>query len=428
MQYKQVLNYIYGLEKFGIKLGLDNITALLNLLDNPQNSYKTIHIAGTNGKGSVTAMCASILQEAGYEVGRYTSPHVVNFRERIQVNGREISRKEVVEYFLKIKNYSDKLAKKGIQVTYFEFLTAMAFLYFKDKKVDFAIIEVGLGGRLDATNVINPLVSIITNIGLEHTEYLGNNIIQIAKEKAGIIKESSVLVTADSDKNIEKLFRKICAKKKTRFISITDQYKYSNYSSKLSCQRFRVKGKFDKYNIKIKLLGKHQVTNSMTTMAAIEALRNYGIGIKRNQIINGLRKTIWFGRLEIMQKKPLTIIDCAHNPHGMKTLVDFIRELKPKRLVLVLGIASDKNIKEMIRLIVPLVDKLIITKAKYRGADTRILKKIAEKYVKNIVIIDDVVKAVKKALNTAKKDDMILITGSIYMVSEARKVWFKVED
>ena len=428
MEYKDALKYIYSLEKFGIRLGLDNVTKLLELLGNPQNSYKTIHVAGTNGKGSVVAMCTAILSEAGYKVGMYISPYLVNFRERIQVNGKYISRKELVDYFIKIKKQADYLEKKGIQITYFEFVTAMAFLYFKDKKVDFAVIEVGMGGRLDATNTIKPLVSVITNIGLEHTDYLGSSKIKIAGEKAGIIKENSVLVTAEPDSKIKKLFRNVCFKRNTKYLSVMDNYSFYDYSPNLDWQQFKVRGKIENYSLKIGLLGKHQIINAMTAIAAIEELILSGIVIRKKDILKGLKKAKWPGRLEIVKKNPLVMLDCAHNPHGMQTLVDFIRELRYNRLILVLGISSDKDISEMIKMVVPFSDKLIITQAKYRGAEPKILEKETKKYAKDIVAIKDVKKAVKEALKLAKKGDAVIITGSIFTVSEARMVWHKVED
>jgi len=428
MEYKNALKYIYSLEKFGIRLGLDNVTKLLELLGNPHNSYKTIHVGGTNGKGSVVAMCSSVLIEAGYRVGMYISPYLVNFGERIQVNGKYISRKELVDYFVKVKKQADYLEKKGIQITYFEFVTAMAFLYFRDKKVDFAVIEVGMGGRLDATNVIKPMVSVITNIGLEHTDYLGSTKIQIAGEKAGIIKENSILVTAEQDPKIKKIFRTVCIKRNTKYLSVMDNYSFYDYSIDLDWQQFKVRGKVENYAMKIGLLGKHQIINAMTVIAVIEELILLGIVIRKKDILKGLEKAKWPGRLEIVNKNPLVILDCAHNPHGMQTLVDFLKELRYARMILVLGISSDKDIPEIVKMIVPFSDKLIITQAKYRGAEPKILEKEARKYAKGIVAIKDVRKAVKEALKSAKKGDVVIVTGSIFTVSEARMIWYSSKE
>ena len=195
MDYAKVTGYLKRLEFFGIKLGLENQTELCRVLGNPQDAYNVIHVGGTNGKGSVVAMCSEILRRAGYRVGTYTSPHLQTFGERIQINGKKISERETVEVFLKIKNAADKI--KGMQITYFEFVTAMAFLYFRKKKCDFAVVETGMGGRLDATNVVRPLIAVITNVGLEHTEYLGDSTGRIAAEKAGIIKPGCIVVTGE---------------------------------------------------------------------------------------------------------------------------------------------------------------------------------------------------------------------------------------
>lgn len=396
--YTEAMQHINSLEFYGIKLGLGNITKLCRALGEPQLAYHTIHIAGTNGKGSVTAMCSKILQLAGYKTGMYTSPHLQTFRERIQVNDRLIGREELVKAFETVKKTSERLKKKRVQVTFFEFTTAMAFIHFRNKKCDFVVVETGLGGRLDATNTIKPLVAAITNIALEHTEHLGNTKEKIAMEKAGIIKKGSTTVIGEQDEKIKQLLLNVCKERKSDAIAVDEDY-----------------------TGKISLAGEHQKMNAATAKAAIEALSKHGIKISQNTIAKGIAATKWPGRLEEMQRKPTVILDGAHNPHGMKTAAEYIAG---KKTTLVIGISEDKNIQEIIRIIAPLASKIIVTKAKTRGANTEILLKEAAKYCNKVEAVDDVKEAVKKAIKEAE-DETIIVTGSLFVVGEARGIWKK---
>ena len=394
--YAAAMRHLHKLEMFGIKLGLQNITALCRILGNPQDSYRIIHVAGTNGKGSVATMCSEILKKAGYRVGTYTSPHMQTFRERIQVNGRKVTEAETAGIFLQVKKAADNV--KNTQITYFEFTTAMAFLHFNGKKCDFAVIETGLGGRLDATNVVKPLVTVITNIGLEHTQYLGSTKQKIALEKAGIIKPGSVTVTGEKDEKIRTVLRRISNKKKSVFIEVKEDYKGN-----------------------VSLPGKHQKRNAAVAVAAIKSLGRFEIRINRKCIQKGLESVKWPGRLEIVQKNPTVLLDSAHNPHAAEALADYIRELD-KEVIMVLGISDDKDAAGIIRILVPLAKKVILTQAKYRGKDCRILKKEARKYNSNVMAEKDVRKAVKKALKSSR-NETVLITGSIFLTGEAREFW-----
>lgn len=394
--YAAAMRHLHKLEMFGIKLGLQNITRLCRALGNPQDDYRIIHVAGTNGKGSVATMCSEILKKAGYRVGTYTSPHMQTFRERIQVNGRKIVEAETAGIFLEVKKAADNA--KGAQITYFEFTTAMAFLHFKGKKCDFAVIETGLGGRLDATNIVKPLVTIITNIGLEHTQYLGNTKQKIAFEKAGIIKPGSVTVTGEKDEKIRAVLRRISSKKKSEFIAVKEDYKGN-----------------------VSLPGEHQKRNAAVAAAAIKSLGRFGIRINRKCIQKGLESVKWPGRLEVVQKNPAVILDSAHNPHAAEALAGYIRELD-NEVIMVLGISDDKDATGIIRILAPLAKKVILTQAKYRGKDCRILKKEAVKYNKNVTAEKNVGKAVKKALKSSR-NETVLITGSIFVAGEARELW-----
>jgi len=399
MDYNQVLKYLDELELFGIKLGLNNITALCELLGNPQLSYKTIHVAGTNGKGSVVAMVSSILREAGYKAGMYTSPHLQTFRERIQINGEMIKQKEMVEIFAAVKEASDRLKEKGMQVTYFEFTTAIAFLYFKKKKCDFVVIEVGMGGRLDATNIIKPLAAAITNIELEHTEYLGDTKEKIAMEKAGIIKENGLLITGERDEKILQLLKDVCNKKNSEIAVVEKDY--------------------DK---EVLLTGKHQKMNAAIAFATIKSLENSGINISNSDIENGIANTKWHGRLEVVQENPRVILDGTHNPPGAITLADYLKNLD-KEIIMVIGISDDKDIAKMMQTLAPLAKKIFLTRAKHRGTDCEILKKEAIKYNKNLAVVEDVREAVKAAIKEAK-DEIVMVTGSLFVAGAVRGLWF----
>ncbi len=390
MDYNQTIKEIYSLHgsehKGHFNLSLDNIKILLKKIGNPEKSLKVIHVAGTNGKGSVCAMISSVLKEAGYKVGMYTSPHLKEFRERFLINGKKISEKDLINYFKKIKPFiTDQ--------TFFEVITAMAFLYFKDKKVDYLVLEVGLGGRLDATNVVDPLVSVITNIGLEHQDYLGDTIKKIAYEKAGIIKEGKPVVTGAKGSALN-VIKKIAKDK--------------------GCKVF-TDGK--PINVPLKLKGEFQLVNASIAMETIRVLNHYyNLKIKKNEINNGLLKTVWHGRLEFISNNVL--VDCAHNPDAVKALKKELLKIKKgyNKIILILGILKDKDYKAMIKELKPLSSRTILVKPNIpRAIDPRIL---AEQIEFNYIIIENVKAALGYAKKIAKQDDLILVTGSIYVVGE----------
>jgi len=405
-----VLSYLYGLKRFGMKLGLEVIYQMMERLDNPQHKFKSIHVAGTNGKGSTAAYLANILQEAGYKVGLYTSPHLINFNERFQINGEEISEENIVELTKKIKDKID-----GIEPTFFEFTTAMAFEYFAQREVDFAVVEVGLGGRLDATNVINPEIAVITNIGNDHEQHLGYELVKIAKEKAGIVKKDSLVVTAEKNKRILDYFKRVCEERKGKLHVVQEQINSIITYSSLKGQGFDTKGMVEGH-FDINLLGAHQVDNASTAILASKL-----IGIKDDAIRSGLKKTNWPGRLELIQEKPYLFLDGAHNAQGMHKIAEYAKTLSHRK-VLVLGIAYDKDIKSMVESIVPLFDHVILTQGNYKPAETYILRREVEKHTKNVEEIPQVEEAMEKALSLVEGNDVALITGSFYMIGDARAV------
>ncbi len=387
MNYNQAIRYIYSREKFGIKLGLKNITRLMNFLKNPQKHFKSIHVAGTNGKGSVCAFIYSILQKQGYKVGIYTSPHLIDFRERIMINGKKINKKKVTTLLTKIKPFIK-------EHTFFEVVTALAFLYFKQQKVDFAIVEVGMGGRLDATNIIKPEISIITNISLEHTKYLGKTTKKITYEKAGIIKQGIDVITLKNNKGLN-IIKKTCKKRQSKLHII------------------KIK------KIKSSLDGDFQYQNVSLALKTINLLRKKGYKINQDAIKKGLRSTKWPGRMQFISKNIL--FDCAHNPTAAKTLSKEIRKLKKKlnykNIYLILGIMKDKNVKLFCKNITPITKEIIITKPKIsRSADPKVIAKYIKK---KVTIISNVCEALEYAKIKAGKNNLIVLTGSIFTVGEA---------
>jgi len=394
------------LERFGIKPGLEVIKSLLKHLDNPEKELKVIHIAGTNGKGSTAAMLESILRTAGYSTGLYTSPHLVRFNERIKVNGEEISDEEIAELVKRIKETCES---NNIQSTFFEFTTALAFLYFAKKKPDYVILETGMGGRLDATNVVMPIISVITNIAIDHVDHLGKTEKEIAMEKAKIIKQNIPLVTAETNEEIINLFKEECKKNNSDYYNINNDFNIKISESDTKHQLFSTNGE----NYEIKLVGEHQVMNACLAVRVAEMLK-----VEKQDIKEGLKNTEWSGRLETVSKNPLVIIDGAHNVAGMKALRKFIDKYYPK-VFLVFGIIDGDHKKEMLKEIIPIADKIILTKGKYRGEDPEDYKDLIDK---EVIIIKDVKEAVKKAMGM-NGSLPILITGSIYMIGEAEELF-----
>jgi dihydrofolate synthase/folylpolyglutamate synthase len=373
---------VLSVERTAKKFGLTNIRKFLKLINNPEKDLKIIHVAGTNGKGSVCAMISSVLDEAGFKVGMFTSPHLVKINERIRFDNELISDED----FKRIADFIYETEKKNnVSLTFFETLTAMAFIYFNERKLDYAVIETGMGGRLDATNVSKPVISVITNIGLEHRDVLGNTIKDIAKEKAGIIKNNSTVVTSAKGKALS-IIKKIANKKNSRLI-IAKRLK----------------------NIELNLKGDYQIENASTAVAALRELK-----IPEKHVLEGLKRVCWPGRFEFIKKNIL--LDCAHNPDGVKALVKSMKELHYNNLIVILSVMKDKNIISISKKINNLNPKMILTKANVsRARDPRKISR----FFKHFIIIPDLKKAITYAREIAKKNDLILITGSIFLVGES---------
>jgi dihydrofolate synthase/folylpolyglutamate synthase len=411
---------MYGFQRFGIKLGLTTIRKILNGLGNPHKAYACIHVAGTNGKGSVASSLASILYRSGYKTGLYTSPHLVRFNERIQVNSRQISNKNVVAAYNAVKGVHHGRREP----TFFEFATAMALYEFARQKVDWAVIETGMGGRLDATNVIQPELAIITNISLEHRQYLGNTVNEIAAEKAGIIKYRKPVITAISQKNAYGVVEKIAAGKKAPLFRLGRDFRV----------RRHYPGTFSYYgidtvwhNLQTALQGSHQADNAALVLAACELLNAGKTNLVIDNIKKGLTTNHWPGRLETVSEDPLIILDGAHNQAAASNLARFLAtELAGREITLVLGILDDKPYKMMLKSLLPLASRVVLTRAKIdRALDPRRLLDVAQNYNIESHLVADVAGAVKHAMDICPPGGAICIAGSLYVVGEAKEAFEK---
>jgi dihydrofolate synthase / folylpolyglutamate synthase len=406
--------YLAGLNIDVMRFGLEAIAELLSRLGDPQNGYKTILIAGTNGKGSTATMTASILRSAGYKVGLYTSPHLVDVRERIAVNGRKIVRKDFDQIIADIK---EKLKKP---LTYFEFLTVAAFIYFQRQKVDIAVLEIGLGGKLDATNVCKPLVSVITNIAFDHIAYLGNTLESITHEKAGIIKQNGVCITAAKQKNVLQVLKNICSRRKAKLYRLGADIKIVKQKK----SSFTYQGLYRKLSgLTIPLQGEHQLANAALAVAAVEFSDKNGLKIDNDAIRAGLKKAYLDARLEVLQKEPLFLLDGAHNPAGISVLCRALKnDFSYKRLILIFSSLVDKDYRQMLKKIAPLTNKIILTKLKTTRAELPDnMLKILEKIGYKAIVTQNVGQAIQKAQALAEKKDLICATGSLYLAGEVKQ-------
>ncbi|MCS7203033.1 MAG: bifunctional folylpolyglutamate synthase/dihydrofolate synthase [Thermodesulfovibrio sp.] len=412
---KILINQLYERRTKGVKFGLEKITLALERLGSPHHSFNSIHIAGTNGKGSVAKVIYSLLRAHGEKTGVFTSPHLVRFTERVVVDDKEISEEEVLEVIKQIDPYCREL-------TFFEYVTVMAFFYFKEKGVRYAVVETGMGGRLDATNVLKPLVSVITSIGFDHQEFLGNDIVSIAKEKAGIIKFNVPVVSAKQCKEAEEVLKEVAAEKKSKL------YLYAqDFFSKLKFMNFDGVFfdfySFDKnlYDLFLPLTGFHQVENASLALKAFLEFYPYW---EEKFIKEGLKEVKISGRLEILSKEPLVILDVAHNPLGWQTLLESLRYLTEKKPVLVFGVMKDKDVRSFIEYFKEDAYQMIFTVPRYdRSLRYEELLIKMDGFYSKIEYIPEPEEAFKEALSRVSKDKnlYLLCTGSNYLVGHIKE-------
>jgi dihydrofolate synthase/folylpolyglutamate synthase len=426
MSYQTTIEYLFGLQKQGIKFGLSNSFLLMGLLGDPHRKFRSVHIAGTNGKGSTAAFTAAMLQAAGLRVGLYTSPHLVSFTERIRINNVPVGEQAVIDLAERVRSrYEGAPPAEGgpLNPTFFEVTTAMAFTCFADAGVDVAVIEAGMGGRLDSTNVITPLVSVITNIDREHTEYLGETIELIAGEKAGIIKPGVPVVTGAVQPEAIAVIERAAAAAGAQLIRMPrdlgpeevtggpePSFDYRGITIRLP-------------GLRIGLRGRHQVGNACLALAALECAGRAGLVVPAASMRAGLAGAAWEGRLERAAERPDVYLDGAHNPASALVLAGALKEFRPdyKRVILVLGVLQDKDYRGIVAPLAPLADRIVATRPNYgRALDSAALAAEAGARHRDVVVSPSVAGAIELARAGAAPDDLIVVTGSLYTVGEAR--------
>jgi len=438
--YQEALEWITKLmPQHGIKPGLERTEALLERLGYPHRRLKFIHVAGTNGKGSTCAFLASVLQGAGYDVGTFTSPYLEKYTNRIQVNGEDIPEASVLAAANRIKPIADELEPIHGALSMFEISTAIAIVYFATEAYpDFVVWETGMGGRLDSTNVVAPLVSVITNVGLDHTDVLGETIPEIAREKAGIIKPGVPVVSTVTHDDAAPVIRETAAAKKCTLYEIGRQFRFETREVQEGRQTFDFEGPFRKLpNVAITMDGLHQQSNAALALMTIEVLRQYyALVVDDEDLYAALARTQWKGRLEMVSLTPRILMDGAHNPDGAKTLADTLRTVYAyRRIVFVLGMLRNKNHPEYLRHILPIVDTLIVTEPDFfkkmpagELAEAATAWRDASGATLAVVVEPDWRAALDRAVREAGPEDLIVVSGSLYFLSDARSRVLNLPD
>ena len=418
MTYTAAVSYLYSLQKHGIKLGLDTMTALVGRLGMPQSRYRSLHIAGTNGKGSTAALTAAMFQAGGYRVGLYTSPHLVEFGERIRVDGRMISESDIARLTELVKGISDP----DLSPTFFEFTTAMALQYFAESQVDLAVLEVGLGGRFDATNVVSPLACAITTIALDHQQYLGSTLESVAFEKAGIIKPNVPVILGRLPGEARDTIERIAVERDAPVFRLGRDFQVEGETP----ARFKYSGFDVRYDdLSCPLLGAHQLENCACALSLVESARRDRLAIQEPAIREGFRTVQWEGRLEIVARDPLTVLDGAHNPAAARALADYLRTFRlsnpMSRVILVLAMMRDKDHRGFVEFFKGLVDEVVVTQADLKRCATadELLPLVVETWPRARTNAR-VSGALDAAKQLARPQDLICVTGSLMLVGEVK--------
>ena len=421
MNYEEARVYLDNVAKYGSVLGLESIRTLLERLGNPQNDLRFIHLAGTNGKGSVLAFLSTILKEAGYRVGRYCSPTLFAYRERIQVNEEYIEKEAYARLTTRIRGEADRLEQEGITLTAFEIETALAFLYFKEKMCDIVVLETGMGGDQDATNVVTTtILEVITAISLDHLGVLGNNLKEIAACKAGIIKEGTTLVTLQQKPDAMEVLLQTACERRCR-IRVTDESEIRDVRFGFDFQSFSYK---KEENLVISLLGTYQIQNAALAVEAVHALREMGFDISEDALRQGMRHTVWRGRFTLLRKEPLIFMDGAHNEDAALCLRKTIEQyFKGRKLCYITGVFQDKEYEKIIRIMAPYARKVTVieTPGNPRALKKELYCQAWEPYVQDVRCADSIKEAVRDNLDAAEKEDIILAFGSLSFLGEFEK-------
>lgn len=414
-------------KNLGSQPGLESVEALLELLGSPQNSFKSVHVTGTNGKGSTSAMASSILQASGYRTGLFTSPHLSHWTESIMVDGKEITENEMNEILGVVRGKAGELEELGVRhPTHFELLVVACYLYFKEEGVEYAVIEVGMGGRDDATNVIPSSVSVLTNVSLEHTAWLGETVEEIAEVKSGILREGTALVTASIQPEVIQVLEKVSSDQSSKLIRVGVDYVPIPFKIDLSGQSFHLSTPNGMLkNLETPLLGVHQVLNASCAIAALQYLGDENI---TDEVIRtGLKATVWPGRFEIMERKPLVILDGAKDTRAIQRLTETVKTYLPGLDVFtVISTSSDKAFDDMVRSLADITGRFIITehRVKSRTATAEQIEEAVKKTGVPYEIAVPVSKAIELAKSYALEEDAVLVTGSVFLVGEAREYWY----
>ena len=434
MNYQQTLDYIYNFLDFekdprsraAAKYDLRRVYDCLERLGNPQNKIPAVHVAGTKGKGSTAAMIASALTASGYKAVLYISPHLIDIRERFRIDDQLISQQELIDITAKIKPHIEAVNEAATwgKLTTFEVMTVLTFAYFAEKGADFMVIEVGLGGRLDATNVIKPEVSVITSISYDHMEVLGDTLTLIATEKGGIIKPGGVVVLSPQVEEVTTTITKICEERNARLIKVDGKTKgnvsFSGLGYNLNEQALKVKGRLGNYELSIPLLGQHQLSNAATAVAALEVLKEKGYKVTAESIARGLKQVKWPGRLQILNRNPIVVVDGAHNVDSFQKLKAALPHyFQYEKAILIMGCSFDKEIPKLVAEIAPVFDKVFATHSWHpRAMKPELLAAEFAKHGKQAEITESVTDAITKALAIAGSNDLICVTGSLFVVGE----------
>jgi dihydrofolate synthase/folylpolyglutamate synthase len=428
--YQQTLDYIYSFVDFEknmpqqlLHFDLRRVAVLLERLGNPHLAAKTVHIAGTKGKGSVAAMVASVLTASGYTTGLYTSPHLHSYNERIRIDNALITDVDIVTLVNKLKPDIEQVNRPATygKLTTFEITTALAFQYFHLKGVDFQVIETGLGGRLDATNVVNPEVTVITSISLDHMAVLGDTLAKIAAEKAGIIKPGKPVVSSPQPDEVYRVLEQTCRKNRTNLIRVGQDVTWEYRGTDNEKQSVRLKGRLANYDLTIPLLGRHQLDNAAVAVAALEVLEESGYHVSAGSIAQGLAGVDWPGRLQVLHRQPLLVVDGAHNGESAAKLRQALREyFKFDRAILIIGVSADKDLPGIVSELVQGFDQVIATQSIHpRAMPAPALVAELQQYGIHATATEDVPAALLLARKSAGTNDLICVTGSLFVVADA---------
>jgi dihydrofolate synthase / folylpolyglutamate synthase len=438
MNYQESVDFIFGHTNYEAVPQVSHIEAaydlrrvfqLLERLGNPHLQARSLHIAGTNGKGSTSAMLASVLSAAGYRTGLYISPHLIDMRERFTINGRMITEDEVAAIMTRLKPEIEAVNDKADygRLTVFEILTALCFVWFAEQKCEFQVMEVGMGGRFDATNVITPEVCLLTSISLDHIKILGDTIAKIAAEKCGIIKSGCIVVSHSQVEEAEQVIYRTCQAKGSMLIKIGRDVTCRSLGFDLHNQSLAVRGRLADYTVSIPLLGLHQLDNTAAAIAALEVLIERGFPVSKDAIAVGLSKTEFPGRFQIIGQNPFIVLDGGHNPGAACKLKEALQQyFKPARSVLVIGMSADKDMAGVVGELSPLFDQMIATRADNpRSASPESLAALFNAKIKLVTITESVPQALDQAKQIAGENDLICVTGSLFIVGEALKILTK---